>query len=238
MKIFFSVMSFSITIFSFGQMNSERVEKILNEIIEINSYTSQGQTKKLISFFDNKNFTKLPNQNEGVTYSKFYPDKNLDYTIIIGKSEIECVLLKNFDINWNKYEVSSVYYSLKSLMGLPNKTFNQAKKQLEEDSKKPSSKYVVRNISDNEFKVINSQGETTYVKSKFTDVFSKNQNPNFDNRYFEYNFLYVYPYNENAVFSINFGYFIDDNGNYKMWFKAPLKQNNLNSNIQIDSSKI
>ena len=45
-----------------------------------------------------------------------------------------------------------------------------SKKQLEEDSKKPSSKYVVRNISDNEFKVINSQVETTYVKSKFTDV--------------------------------------------------------------------
>lgn len=236
MKVLLSLIFYLISFFSFSQINTGKVEKILNEIIEINSYTTLGKTKKVMEFFENNNFAKLPNQDEVVTYSKFYPDKNLDYTIMIGNSEIECVLLKKFDMNWNKYEVSTVYYSLKSLMGLPEKTFNQAKKQLKEDSKSMSSKYILREISDNEFKVINSDGETTYIKSKFTDVFNNNKNPNFDNKYFEFNFLYVYPHKENAIFSFNFGYFINDNGNYNMWFKAPLRQTNLN--IQIDPNKI
>jgi hypothetical protein len=45
--------SFFLTFISSGQIIRNKVESILNEIIEINSYTTKGETKKLLLFFEN-----------------------------------------------------------------------------------------------------------------------------------------------------------------------------------------
>lgn len=236
-KLLIFIFCFFTTFITSAQITKNKVEEILNDIIEINSYTTKGQTEKLLLFFDNNNFSKNPDYNDGVSYINYYPDNDLDYLVTIGKSDIEFILVKKFDMQWSKYEVKIVYDMIKSLMGLLPKTFYQAKKELKAESKKINSTFIVRDISSDKFSVINNQGEITYVKSKYSDVFNKNQKFG-QERYFEYNFLYVYPHNENAVFNITFGYFIDNNGNYNTWFKVPLKQNNLDVNIQIDPNKI
>ena len=228
---------FFLTFISSAQITRNKVENILNEIIEINSYTTKGETKKLLLFFENNNLSKNPDYDDGLSYIKYYPDNDLDYLITIEKTEIECILVKKFNMQWNKFEVKIVYDKLKSMMGLPPKTFYQINKQLKEESKKINSTYIIKDISNDEFIVINNKGKIRYVKSKFADVFSKN--PKFgESRYFKYNFVYVYPYNENAVFNLTFEYFIDNDGNYTMSFKVPLKQNNLDANIRIDPNKI
>lgn len=227
-----------IPIISSSQITKERIQNLLEEIIEINSYTHFGKTKELLSFLEKNNFTKLPNQDEGLAYSKIYPDKELDYTIIIGKKEIEFVLIQNTEIYWDRYDVKNIYNSLKSTMGLPPKTYKEAYQRLNEQSKKPSSTFTVNYISSREFRVVNNIGETRYQLSKFTDIFNKNKEPNFYESYFEYSFLYIYPENDYAMFNLNFGSLKNENGKFNVWFSTPIKQPNLSPDVQIISNKI
>ena len=121
--IYFIILIFNLSIYA-QESNPQnkkvkyKLENILEDIIEINFYTSKGETNKLITFLSENDFIRSTQDKNEMTYFRLRSDETLDYTVRIGKENSEFNLIHSSNMLWNKKSMMKTKTALNSILEL------------------------------------------------------------------------------------------------------------------------